>query len=74
MAIAEHGVGSLIVSRGPQLSQQVDREDVIEVHVVGEEKRIRGKEHPLTAVGVQGLREEHTRSKVISIFLRPLLS
>ena len=29
---------------------------------VGEVKRIRGKKQPLTAVGVQALREEHTRT------------
>ena len=29
---------------------------------MGEEKRIRGKKQPLTAAGVQGLREEYTRT------------
>ena len=29
---------------------------------VGEVKRIRGKKHPLTVAGVQGLREEYTRT------------
>jgi hypothetical protein len=29
---------------------------------VGEVKRIRGKKQPLTAAGIRGLREEHTRS------------
>jgi hypothetical protein len=33
-----------------------------EVTWVGEVKRIRGKKQPLTAAGLQGLREEYTRT------------
>ena len=33
MAVAERTVGALIVAPGPQLREQVDREDVVEVHI-----------------------------------------